>query len=174
MPWTETAQAWAAIGAAAASVIALTAVVVQLRHLSWSLQTTARGATYNIGVRLKDVFIEHPHLRPYFFENRPVPADHPEYGRIATIAELCCIYLQEIAAQSRNVSTANRAAWFSLLRSLYESSPPVRSQLENHMTWYSEELRSAVRVIRADRVETPARRPETQAGGQTAPVPDAT
>ncbi|MGW3624369.1 hypothetical protein [Streptomyces sp. NPDC000880] len=159
MRWTETAQAWAAIGGGTVSLIGLVAVVVQLRHLVENLRSSARRATYDIGIRLKDVFIEYPHLRPYFFDNLRAPADHPESGRIASIAELYCIYMQEIATQSGNVSSANRTSWLSLLKSIHSSSPAVRAQLEDHFDWYSEELREAVRLVESATVVTP--RPES-------------
>lgn len=53
--------------------------------------------------------IEYPHLRPFFFDDAPVPANHPAASRIASLAELYCIYFQEIMEQShtsRQKSTA--------------------------------------------------------------------
>ncbi|MFC7218850.1 hypothetical protein ACFQLX_11825 [Streptomyces polyrhachis] len=159
MEWAQNAQAWAAIGSSAMSLVGLGFLIVQLRHLVENLHSTARRSTYEVGIRLKEVFIEHPHLRPYFFENAEAPPEHPERHRIAAVAELYCIYMQEISSQQRNVSPANRAAWKALLTSIYTSSPAVRHQLATHHGWYSQELTAALHEIRAAVPTPPAPAP---------------
>jgi hypothetical protein len=150
MQWTDKAEALGAAIGGAAAVLGLVALIVQLRHLAKGLRSAARGATYDIGVQIKLILIEHPHLRPYFFDDMPVPPEHPEAGRIASLAELYCIYFQELVGQSGNVSRKNRAAWESLVKSMYDTSPPIRDQFGRRLTWYSAELRDLVERLRQD------------------------
>ncbi|MFF4249026.1 hypothetical protein ACFYY2_31835 [Streptomyces sp. NPDC001822] len=150
MQWTDQIEALAAAVGSTAALVGLAAVIMQLRHLAEGLRSSARGATYGIGVQIKLILIEHPHLRPFFFDNTPTPPDHPDAGRIASLAELYCIYFQEIVEQSHNVSHVNRAAWESLVRSMYQSSPPIREQFERRLSWYSAELREAVEVLQRE------------------------
>ncbi|MEW2074055.1 hypothetical protein AB0941_10505 [Streptomyces sp. NPDC013433] len=150
MQWTDTTEALAAVVASTAAVVGLAAVIVQLRHLAEGMRSSARRATYDIGVQIKLVLIEHPHLRPFFFDDAPVPPDHPDASRIASLAELYCIYFQEFVEQSHNLSPGNQAAWRSLVRSMYRSSPPIRRQLDLRLSWYSEEVQGIVRVLRSE------------------------
>ncbi|MFB6753593.1 hypothetical protein ACFCX6_22045 [Streptomyces sp. NPDC056353] len=146
MQWTDTVEALATAIGSGAALVGLAAVIVQLRHLAVSLRSSARQATYGIGVQIKLTLIEHPHLRPFFFENVPAPRDHPDASRIASLAELYCLYFQEIVEQSRNVRPQDRTAWESLVRSMYQSSPPIRAQFERRLSWYSTDLREFVEI----------------------------
>ncbi|MEV5934344.1 hypothetical protein AB0L56_16765 [Streptomyces sp. NPDC052079] len=150
MHWTDRAEALAAVVASTAAVVGLAAVIVQLRHLAEGIRSSARRATYDIGVQIKLVLVEHPHLRPFFFGDVPVPPDHPDTSRIASLAELYCIYFQELVEQSHNLSPGNRAAWRTLVRSMYRSSPAIRGQLDLRLSWYSEELQEIVRTLRGE------------------------
>ncbi|MCF4122007.1 hypothetical protein L1785_13570 [Antribacter sp. KLBMP9083] len=144
---SESTLTWIEIVGGVASLLGIVAVLVQLRQVVISLRSTARGATSAIGTQLKDVFIAYPHLRPYFFDDAD-PTGDPDQGRIQTIAELYCIYLQEIAAQRAHVRGASGDAWFALMMAIYQGSPAVRAQLERHSAWYSVELRSTIAVIK--------------------------
>ncbi|MCT9137889.1 hypothetical protein [Streptomyces violarus] len=150
LQWTDKVEALATAVGSAAALVGLAAVIVQLRHLTEGLRSSARRATYDIGVQIKLTLIEHPHLRPFFFDNTPVPPGHPEASRIASLAELYCIYFQEIAEQSRNVRPRDRIAWKSLVRSMYQSSPSIRGQFEGHLAWYSAELREFVEDLQRE------------------------
>lgn len=150
MQWTDKVEALAAAVGSTAALIGLAAVIVQLRNLAEGLRSSARRATYDIGVQIKLTLIEYPHLRPFFFDNIPAPPDHPDASRIASLAELYCIYFQEIVEQSRNVSPPNRTAWGALVRSMYQSSPPIRGQFERRLSWYSAELREVVELLQRE------------------------
>ncbi|GAA0657390.1 hypothetical protein GCM10009535_40510 [Streptomyces thermocarboxydovorans] len=150
MQWTDEVEAVATAVGSTAALIGLAALIVQLRHLAEGLRASARRATYDIGVQIKLILIEHPHLRPFFFDNMPVPPGHPDASRIASLAELYCIYFQEIAEQWHNVSPRNRAAWESLVRSMYRSSPPIREQFGRRLSWYSAELREFVELLQRE------------------------
>ncbi|MDX2648458.1 hypothetical protein PV341_33790 [Streptomyces sp. PA03-1a] len=151
MQWTDKAEAFAAVIGSTVALVGLVSVVVQLRHVTEGLRSSARQATYGIGVQIKLTLIEYPHLRPFFFEDAPVPANHPDASRIASLAELYCIYFQEIMEQSHNVSPRNRAAWHSLVRSMYETSPPIRLQFERRLSWYATELHEVVERLQQER-----------------------
>ncbi|MFJ8077635.1 hypothetical protein ACIQ7Q_27845 [Streptomyces sp. NPDC096176] len=162
MNWTDQVGALGTAIGSGAALLGLAALVVQLRHLTKGLRSAARGATYDIGVQIKLVLIEHPHLRPFFFGNVPNPPDHPEAARIASLAELYCIYFQELVEQSRNVSRKNRAAWESLVKSMYETSPPIRNQLERRLAWYSAELREIVERLQRGEARTGREPPQAR------------
>ncbi|WP_158713703.1 hypothetical protein [Streptomyces sp. NRRL WC-3626] len=130
MQWTDTTEALAAVVASGAAVVGLAVVIVKLRHLAEGMKSAARRATYDIGVQIKLVLIEHPQLRPFFFDDVPAPHDHPDRSRIASLTELYCIYFQELVEQSHHLTPGNRAAWRALVRSMYRSSPSIRGQLE--------------------------------------------
>ncbi|RVU18863.1 hypothetical protein EOT10_30585 [Streptomyces antnestii] len=132
-----------------AALLGLGAVIVQLRHLTEGIRSSARSATYDVGVQIKLVLLEHPQLRPFFFDNEAAQPDHPEASRIASLAELYCMYFQELVSQGVNVSPENRTAWHNLVTSMYRTSPPIRSQLARHLDWYSTELRAVITRIQA-------------------------
>jgi len=146
---TDTVQAIVSITGTLIAAGALFAVVLQLRHLREDLRGNARASIYAFGSNLKHVFVEHPHLRKYFLENKPIEPDHPDYERVSAIADLYCLYLEQVGTQSRNVAPANRSAWLRYVTDIYDSSPMVRTHLGHRLHWYSVELQQAVRESRA-------------------------
>ncbi|MEV4041397.1 hypothetical protein [Streptomyces sp. NPDC049744] len=150
MNWTDVVEAVGAAVGASAAVLGLGAVIVQLHHLAQSIRASARSATYDIGVQIKLVLLEHPQMRPFFFDDVPTPPDHPEASRVASLAELYCMYFQELAEQGENVRAADRTAWHNLVASMYRTSPAIRNQLARHLDWYSTELRRLVTDLRGN------------------------
>ncbi len=146
--WINTVEAIAQIASALIAGGGLLAVVLQLRHLGQDLRGNARASIYAVGNHLKEVFVEYPHLRMYFLNNKSIEPGHPDYDRVAAIADLYCLYLEQIGTQSRNISPANRIAWLRYVADIYNSSPIIRNHLEHRMHWYSAELQHAVHVSR--------------------------
>ncbi|MFD3558284.1 hypothetical protein ACFWVU_01240 [Streptomyces sp. NPDC058686] len=172
MQWTGSVEALGTAIGGVAALLGLGAVIVQLRHLTESIRSAARGATYDVGVQIKLVLLEHPQLRPFFFDDVPAPPDHPEASQIASLAELYCMYFQELVGQGLNVTANNRAAWHNLVTSMYRTSPPIRSQLTHHLEWYSVELRAVITRLQAEDNSQEARTLGSAEGSDIARISD--
>lgn len=87
--------------------------------------------------------ITYPELRPFFYENVPVPPKHPARYRIEAIAE-SMLDLMDFSYTSMLVHPRykenDEKAWRAWIVDSFRNSAPKRDFYDRHRTWYSDEL----------------------------------
>jgi hypothetical protein len=136
----ETWQAVAGLGTMVAAVVGLYFLIVELRALQRSVQGSAHAAIYAQAADFRAHLVERPHLRKYFFDGAELEADHAEYDRVVTIAELFLNYLEYIAVMGDAFGKQNRAALDRFTRASLERSPVLRQRLRANPAGYSDAL----------------------------------
>ena len=113
------------------SVIAILVSVVSLL-IAWRIGartlriTTYRSAT-DLMLEVDRLFVAHPKLRPYFYENVACPRGHADHHRVQAIAELELDVLECIWDGSRTYSKADRESWAKYINDTLKRSPALQA-----------------------------------------------
>lgn len=119
------------------AIIGFFAVIIQLRQVEKGLRSTARGSIYDMASRIKEVFLAHPELRPYFYNNVQLEEiDQASYDKAIVVADYFCLYLEQIITQGETISKHSRTSWFKYTKSVYDRSPLIREYLKDKREWY--------------------------------------
>lgn len=88
--------------------------------------------------RLLVVFLERPHLRPYFYDGQSPPADVREAAQIDTLSELFadCVDTALLAGSTVHSFARMHEDWLAYSRFLYASAPSLRTLIEEHGDWW--------------------------------------
>ena len=112
-------------------------IIYQLTHLDKSLKSSARGSIYDMASRIKEVFLERPHLRKYFFEGVEISPGDQHYDEVMAVADYYCLYLEQITTQKNNIDKSEQESWIKYAHDVYHGSPALQSYLEGKRDWYS-------------------------------------
>jgi len=83
------------------------------------------------------VFLEHPLIRPYFYEDLPVPGNNEEMRhRVLAAAEFVLDVFECIWDHKAQFSKRDRVAWQEWIVGVFETSPAVRGLYRNNAGWY--------------------------------------
>ncbi|HEX8148936.1 MAG TPA: hypothetical protein VF591_17260 [Pyrinomonadaceae bacterium] len=140
-------------------------VIITLIFLYRQTRMSDRELRENLLVPLKTqqleldrLFVEHPHLRKYFYDGARVPEDKPdEYAQVAATAEyildhFAAIMLHTTAEGKPLASTI----WREYMKDSFVNSPALCSTLERHRRWYARELLDIKDEACPARTEAPA------------------
>jgi hypothetical protein len=113
--------------------VSLIVVAYQLRQNSY---ITASEWTFDID----KVFIEHPDLRPYFYEGKNIEQKEPDAKRymVTSTAELILDSMDSML-DTHNDSWPDEG-WRTRAEDVFRQSPVLRSRLEERRTWYCRRL----------------------------------
>jgi hypothetical protein len=87
--------------------------------------TTYRSAT-DLMLEVDRVFIGHPKLRPYFYENVACPPGHAHYNLVQAVAELELDVLECIWDGRDSYSEDDRDSWAKYIKDTVDKSPALR------------------------------------------------
>ena len=150
--WLQMAVSCAAL---VSSLIAVAGVVLLRRQIQHS-ERTLLGSTsqfcYEGMSSLLSVLVEHPHLRPYLYENAPLPSERERNDlrqQLFAIAGWYADFFDAILQQESlgNVPVAEYLhVWEGFIRNTLENSSVVRNYCLGHPTWYSPRLKELALV----------------------------
>lgn len=100
--------------------------------------TTYQGATA-LTLQIDAVFIEHPLLRPYFYDDLEAPAltEDPEtHHRILAVAEFVLDCVECIWDHRESFADDDREAWKDWIHEVFLGAPSVRACYTENVRWY--------------------------------------
>jgi hypothetical protein len=132
-----------------------------------NLMVTAYQSTTELVLSVDRVFMEHPRIRPYFYENRDVPHPAPigdmesDRNLVFAVAEFVLDSLECIWDHNKdNKEAADRTSWIAYIVSVFVSSPVLQQFYRKYQTdapeneqWYpsiaelEKEVRAAARTL---------------------------
>lgn len=116
----------------------------QMANQSRASVTATRASVYQaIASQMQDIdrlFITHPELRPYVYENKPVPTVEPMRTQVLALAELFVDFFDNFMAQSGQIPGDLYEPWCRYARSIMQSSPAVCAFWNENREWYSKLL----------------------------------
>ena len=128
-----------------ALVVAIVALVVSIASAIAAFRTDTRSIeveTYHrateLFLRLNDVFLAYPLLRPYFYDGEAIADDLPDEDRqrVLMAAELILDVFDWIGHDCEGASDTDRASWLEFIRSIFEASPATWEYHQDHPEWH--------------------------------------
>ena len=138
----------------AVAILGFVGIIISLLYLakqtkeatrqSKSLEESIRVQVYQ-GIssdmlEIDRVFIEHPELRPYFYESIELSQDSPLYKMALSIAEMKLDFYDTVLHQMPHFLQPLASNWKDGIRYAFALSPVMKTVLDTHKTWYTAEL----------------------------------
>jgi hypothetical protein len=103
-----------------------------------------RASTYQgVNSQLQEIdllFVHNPELRPYFYDNKPLPANWRDYHQVMAVAELLVDFMDNVVTQSYAMPDDHAQVWYDYFECQYHSSPAIREYWKKNRDWYRTEL----------------------------------
>lgn len=144
---------WEAVSAVGAwvgpvvTIIGFILVARQLRGERIALETQTGWQIYELSLSVLNMFVEHPELRPYFYDNKPVPDLESEKNQVLAAAEVVADHLENIVLSRKSLGEETYAVWVKYMAGIYRKSPVLQGFLhpDSEGYRYSEEFLVRVR-----------------------------
>jgi hypothetical protein len=85
---------------------------------------------------LSRIMLEHPELRPCFYEGASVPKDDPDRSRTLVLAEMFVDFISLTLTNSVLFPQDEIAGWDNYFCDLMRSSPAIQEYWATHREWY--------------------------------------
>lgn len=145
----------AIIGAVLGGVFALKATKRQVEVMLEQIREDVHERLYSQSLEIMKFFAEHPEVRPYFYDNKPLTnaESEQEQLRVLSTAEMVSGFMELVALQIEQQPAEIKPRWRAYIADTYNSSSVVREHLAACEAWYADDL---LRLLPAQSVETSA------------------
>lgn len=129
---------------AAAFLTAAGSVVVQFRRLRRMEAQTRSGAYLQIErmtFDLAKVFLERPHLRPFFYDGVASAADGEDAERVRIVAAMVADFAEFVFEQEKHLDPESIRGWIAWTKYVAGKSPALQAHLQEHLDWYPKAAR---------------------------------
>ncbi|MHB8829366.1 MAG: hypothetical protein ACYC6Q_07550 [Syntrophales bacterium] len=95
------------------------------------------------GNEISRIFVDHPDLRPYFYDGKPITKDDPNFNAVMAVSEMYLDFLDSF--QDNYVFTLPgmatngefRLLWDRYFKDMFASSPALCAYAKEKQHWYS-------------------------------------
>jgi len=123
------------------AVIATLAAVFTIRALIRQSRVASQAAVAAAQISVDGVFVNHPHLRRYFLGGEDVLPESQDYQQAAAVAQMLLNYFESYFRQrTRNDQLYDDETWLAYMADHFRGSPLLLRLLEQHASWYTEDL----------------------------------
>lgn len=132
----------AVIGAVLGGVFALKATKRQVEVMLEQIREDVHERLYSQSLEIMKFFAEHPEVRPYFYDNKPLINAETELERLRVLstAEMVSGFMELVALQIEEQPAEIQPRWRAYILDTYNSSGAVREHLETCTAWYADDL----------------------------------
>src|SRR5215469_10771026 len=133
------------------SALGFTAVIVSIRtaqqqmaYVAAQTRLQVRDRTLGNVLALDRVFLDHPELRPYFYEGKDLDKSDPKYAQVDAVAGMHLVVFDYNLNYRRHFPKEFHfpEGQESFIREMLAQSPVMRRRLEKKAAWYTPELRT--------------------------------
>lgn len=113
----------------------------QTQFLAASLGDAPYATTSEQMFLLDQVFIEHPEIRPYFYEGKELRDDDPNRQRVLAVAETLLDFMGSVMDQSHRLKHTYPEEWWAhYFRDCFLQSPVLCDFFRRNRQWYPRAL----------------------------------
>jgi hypothetical protein len=143
---------WTAAAQILVSVIGFFFVGRQVLLLGRNTRGSAQDRLYAHYTEVCKLFMQNPHLRPYFYDNMPVPENDPKLrGEVDAMCEAIWGLIEHSVVQKCNLPDDGwRGCWLPYARERIEKSRELTGFFDLNAGWYTHALRETLREIRRE------------------------
>ncbi|MBM7080315.1 hypothetical protein [Micromonospora humida] len=124
-------------------MLALVAIVVSLLSAFYGYRLSRQAhqvSTYYgaIGLfrELDKTFVEHPDIRPYIYDGKPLADDDPNRHRVQAVAELVIDAFEWIWYRRKKLNAKAEEGWRAYIVEIFSSSPVLQQHYVRYESWY--------------------------------------
>lgn len=124
-------------------VVSVGLLIMQTRIAA---RATRAGVYQNVLVQMIDIdlfFIDHPELKPFFYNNMEISEEHPDYDRVLSVAEMLVDFIDGVFVLAPSMPEYPWHTWERYFRDLFASSPVLRKYWALYGDWYPETVKRA-------------------------------
>jgi hypothetical protein len=139
-------------------------VRLQAEQTAENNELTKANVSLNISLmmhRLSKLLLDHPRLRAYIYDGRPLPSREPLRSEVLLIAEMFIDLMTMTIDHEPVFSVSDYACWCNYFRDLLKTSPSLRYWYAGTKNWYEPHVRD--RLDSFVDAEMTARPPSTAA-----------
>jgi hypothetical protein len=136
------------------SALGFTAVIVSIRtaqeqmsYMATQTRVLTRDRSVANVLTLHRIFLDHPELRPYFFEGKDLKESDPLYPKVEAVADMHLdVFAYNLDYRLLFPDDYRRAEDYKLyIRSMLALSPVMRRRLETKGEWFSPYLQEVLK-----------------------------
>src|SRR2546423_6140470 len=135
--WPIITQAIASVAYVFVTLIGFLLIRRQIKQVDFSTRRDAYGELYTQQHSITRFFLDHPTLRPFFYDNEPIVDDDAEYKKVMVVAEMIADFSEHIYMQLPSLPPDIQRGWQSYLKYIFDHSPAVRAHFKDKGDWYS-------------------------------------
>ena len=143
--WTDAAQAIAACGSLLVTLFGFLFVLRQLRQVERNIRGETNASLCHQSIEILKAMMSRQECYPFFYDNKPLPEDHPHRVEILCLTEMIANYLDLVALQKDNLPPTAWTGWHKFILDTLQMSPVVREHLTKYGAWCSTELQAIVK-----------------------------
>jgi len=110
------------------------------RQTKLSVQATRSSVYQSVSSTMIEIdrfFVEHPHLRPYFYHGKELALDDPHHNEVGAAAEMMMDFVDSVFMLAPNMPDYPwEKTWYRYFRDQFESSPVLLQYLKDRASWY--------------------------------------
>lgn len=119
-----------------ALVVSLGAAFATFRNERAGLGANEYNRVTDLFLRMNELFIAYPQLRPYFYDGVTIDPSDPDDLRVKVIAEQIADIFDWVSHCRAGATSVDASAWAEFIVFVYESSPALRAFHEAHRDWH--------------------------------------
>ncbi len=124
------------------SILGLPILIASIILLIRQLRIQAYQGVYDNMLSIDQFLVEHPELREYLYESKPLPTSDPvEFNRIIAAADMMLTFFEHVAGHKENMSEAKWRGWEEYMLDVFNKSPAMQFFWRTKGYWYDEELK---------------------------------
>lgn len=100
-------------------------VIKQLKDAREALETQTREQVYQASLGILNMFIEHPGLRPYFYDRVQLPTHEPERSKVLASCEIMGDHWENILLSKKSLDKETLTVWEDYMVGIYNTSPAL-------------------------------------------------
>ena len=129
-------------GALVGGFYTLRAATRQIDIMLMQIRGDVHERLFNQNQTILEFLGNHPHLRPYLYDNKPINDCPDDEGRdqIRLVAEMITGFLEISAISIPEMPVHEKQLWKQFIVETYRSSPAIREYLDESRDLYSDEL----------------------------------
>lgn len=139
-PWTDVVMAVGTVLGALFTALGLGFIIIQLRAARRQLTITTFENLYSRMQGIHEIFLEKPHLRPFFYSGESVKEEAEDYAEVCIIAEMLADFFQQVCLQLDLMPPKTAQGWRAYMSDVAGKSPALRAHLRKNSAWYPSRL----------------------------------
>ncbi|NCA76792.1 MAG: hypothetical protein EOM90_10685 [Alphaproteobacteria bacterium] len=133
-----------AIASPVVSIIGFVFIFQQIIQTNKNLKIQTHSSIYRLVFDLSEIFIDHPELRPYFYDSVPIkPGDH-DYNKVMNASELLLDFFEYVVVEEPYMDDRIVSGWKVYMAKMFRKSQSLKMFLNENKDQYNKTFLSFI------------------------------